>query len=88
MTRLSALAGIRRVRYVSISGFNALTAPQDVPVGLEVVGTFGGGIPAFGARDLFTSSSTYAGLAGRTWRLAAQVMPKRGASRRRVGGMT
>jgi hypothetical protein len=69
-TRVLAIGGLRHVRYESVRGFDALTASQDVPVGAELVTLAGPGVGA--NRDLFVSSTFYAGAARPSWRLALQ----------------
>lgn len=63
-TRVGVLGGLRRVRFRTVRGFDALTAQQDLPNGM-----FGGlqvakGLPSLGESDLFLSGVAYAGGGG------------------------
>ncbi|MGQ0649502.1 MAG: hypothetical protein ACT4P7_18260 [Gemmatimonadaceae bacterium] len=56
--RLNALLGFRRVRFLRVSGFDALAGSQDLRTGIQVGSTLGGSLPTSrgSARD-----ETYAG---------------------------
>ena len=63
VTRTGVIAGVRRVRFISVKGFDALFATQDVASGF-MFGVFGAkGLPSFGERDNFVSTAGYAGFA-------------------------
>ncbi|MEO7455920.1 MAG: hypothetical protein ABIY52_06640 [Gemmatimonadaceae bacterium] len=61
--RIGAIAGIRRVSFKTVRGFDALVATQDVASGI-MLGVFGAkGLEQFGESDAFVSSALYAGVA-------------------------
>ena len=62
-TRINALWGIRNVRYLTVQGFDALTALQDVRTGFQLGALLGRSLPALGASDddIFVSGDLYAG---------------------------
>ena len=61
--RIGAIAGIRRVSFQTVSGFDGLIASQDVAHGI-MLGVFGAkGLGQFGESDAFVSSALYAGAA-------------------------
>ncbi|MGH9421939.1 MAG: hypothetical protein ACRD3J_18325, partial [Thermoanaerobaculia bacterium] len=62
-TRLNLLAGIRDVRYLSVTGFEALDGRQDVRKGVEISTLLGRGYEALGStvNDMFASADLYAG---------------------------
>jgi hypothetical protein len=67
-TRAGVILGLRRVRFIPVSGFDALTGPQDVPAGLSGALFVARGIPSSGESDVFLSGATYAGVArSRMW---------------------
>ena len=70
VTRAGAIVGLRQVRYVEVHGFDALTAAQDVPVGLSGALFVARGFPGMGEGDVFLSGATYAGLARRRFLFA------------------
>jgi hypothetical protein len=65
IARLNALWGVRDINFVRVRGFDALTATQDIPVGVQLGTQFGRSIPALGARDndFFLSGDLYLGVA-------------------------
>lgn len=69
-TRLGGILGVRRVRFVAVSGFDALTGPQDVASGLSGALFVARGFPVMGESDVFLSGATYAGVARPTFLLA------------------
>ncbi len=80
-TRLGVLGGIRRVRYHTVRGFDALTAQQDVANGYGL-GLFAAkSLPSLGESDMFLSGIAYAGAGGAHVHLAslAEVEGRRGA---------
>lgn len=63
-TRLNGLAGVRRLAFVRVEGFDALTATQDMPIGYQAGLVVGRGLeaPAEGlSRELFVTADLYAG---------------------------
>src|SRR5439155_1921015 len=71
-TRVGGIAGARRVSYVEVSGFDALTGSQDAPSGLSGALYLARGFATtFDAQsDIFLSGATYAGYARRTFLVA------------------
>ena len=65
IARLNALWGIRKIEFVRVRGFDALTATQDIPVGFQLGTQVGRSMPALGARDndVFLSGDLYGGVA-------------------------
>ena len=63
VTRAGGIVGLRRVRYVRVTGFDALTAAQDVASGLSGALFVARGFPGMGEGDVFLSGATYAGIA-------------------------
>ncbi len=63
-TRLNMLWGVRNVRFLGATGFDALTGRQDVRRGFQVGTVFGRGLAAFGSRDddLFVGADAYVGM--------------------------
>jgi len=61
--RLSAVVGVRALSFMSVRGFDALTAVQDLATGLQLGAVVGRGIPRLGASDdaLFFAADLYAG---------------------------
>ena len=56
------LRGCGGVRYVQVTGFDALTGPQDVPQGVSGALFVARGLPQLGEEDFFLSGATYAGI--------------------------
>jgi hypothetical protein len=70
-TRVGAIIGLRSVRYVEVSGFDALTGTQDAPSGLSGAVYLARGFATPGGQsDIFLSGSTYAGFARRIFLVA------------------
>jgi hypothetical protein len=70
-TRVGGILGLRSVRYVEVSGFDALTGTQDAPSGLSgAVYLARGFANPGGESDVFLSGSTYAGFARRIFLVA------------------
>ena len=66
-TRANAFVGVRSLAFVRVTGFDALSATQDVPVGYQAGLVVGRGIgrPAPGSgRELFSAADVYAGWGG------------------------
>jgi len=64
-TRVAAIGGLRALRFVTVRGFDALTAEQDMGVGVQLNLLAGSSVltPAH-ARDLFFAGDFYAGRGG------------------------
>lgn len=64
-TRLAAIGGLRALRFITVSGFDALTAEQDMGVGVQVNLLAGSSIltPAHEG-DVFLAGDLYAGVGG------------------------
>jgi hypothetical protein len=62
--RVGALAGIRRVRFRPVRGFDGLTAQQDVANGAFAGLYVAKGLPSFGESDFFLSGVAYGGGGG------------------------
>jgi hypothetical protein len=69
-TRIGAILGVRRVDFVTVSGFDALTGSQDVARGVMAALFVARGVPRAGESDAFLSGATYAGIANRRMLLA------------------
>jgi hypothetical protein len=61
--RLGLIAGIRRVNYQTVYGFDALVGGQDVARGGMLAAYVGAGVPALGEADMLVSSAFYVGAA-------------------------
>jgi len=62
VTRVAAIAGIRSVRFLTVRGFDALTAAQDVGVGLQLDALAGPSVRSNRAtNDVFLASGLYWG---------------------------
>jgi hypothetical protein len=75
IARLNALWGIRDIGFVRVRGFDALTATQDIPVGVQLGTQVGRSVPALGARDndVFMSGDLYVGMARENTALRMQL---------------
>jgi hypothetical protein len=62
VARAGVILGVRRFRYEQVSGFDALTGPQDVPSGVSGALFVARGLPQLGESDFFLSGATYAGI--------------------------
>jgi hypothetical protein len=62
--RLNALWGVRNVRFMTVTGFDALRAQQDVRTGFQLGTILGRSIPALGTTedDIFLASDLYLGM--------------------------
>lgn len=67
-TRVNALVGFRRIRYLSATGFETLDGAQDVRTGIQIGGLVGRGIQIFNSddRDYFMSADVFAGAGTQT----------------------
>lgn len=68
VTRVNALAGLRRVKYERVTGFETLDGAQDIRRGFELSTVLGRGMGLFGgtSQDLFGSADLYIGVGGRS----------------------
>jgi hypothetical protein len=66
--RLNAVAGVRALSFVPVRGFDALSAVQDVAVGVQFGTLIGRTVPRFGGNDddVFVSADLYAGAGSAT----------------------
>jgi hypothetical protein len=73
--RVNSLWGIRNVRFLGATGFDALTGRQDVRRGFQIGSVVGRGLGALGSRDddVFTSVDAYVGMGTARGFLAAEV---------------
>ena len=85
VTRAGVILGLRRVRFVQVSGFDALTGTQDVASGLSGALFAAHGFPGMGEGDFFLSGATYAGFA-RRWLLLANLAEVEGRRDRVTSG--
>jgi hypothetical protein len=60
-TRVGGLIGVRRVRYTTVAGYDALFAQQDVATGFQTGTLAAPGSEMAAHRDLLLANSTYAG---------------------------
>src|SRR5206468_12437443 len=67
-TRINALWGLRSVRYLRVSGFDALEGAEDLRTGTEISTLVGKGIKALGGADddMFVSGDVYLGFGSRS----------------------
>lgn len=82
-TRLAAIGGLRALRFVTVRGFDALTAEQDMGVGVQLNLLAGSSVltPAH-AGDVFLAGDLYAGLGGpRSFVVARALAEARGVNR-------
>jgi hypothetical protein len=65
IARLNGLFGFRDIDFVRVRGFDALTATQDIPVGVQLGTQVGRSVAALGGRDhdVFVSGDLYVGMA-------------------------
>ena len=66
VTRVNALAGIRSVRYIRLTGMQSLDGVEDIRKGAEVSSLVGRGMSLLGGteRDVFASGDLYVGVGG------------------------
>jgi hypothetical protein len=72
-TRVGVIAGVRKVSFARVRGFDALTAAQDVASGVMTGIYAAKGIKAAGENDSFLSGALYAGKASENVLLASQM---------------
>ncbi len=84
VARVNLLAGVRDISFVRRIGLDALTAVEDVPVGIQIGGLIGRTVRAIGSRDAdtFASADLYAGAMSGIGIIRMQV---RGEARRLLG---
>jgi hypothetical protein len=71
VTRAGVIAGLRRVRFTTVTGFDALFAPQDVPSGITIGALAAKSLPSLGEHDEFLSTAAYAGAANQAAMIGA-----------------
>lgn len=73
--RVNAVAGVRAMTFVTVRGFDALTAAQDVASGVQLGVLLGRGVPRFGAsdNDIFLAGDLYAGIGSERSLLAVRM---------------
>ncbi len=72
-TRVNLLLGVRKLRFLRVTGFDALNGPQDLRIGAQLGATVGRSLPGSkGAakEELFAGFSAYLGF-GNQWSFAA-----------------
>lgn len=75
IARINVLWGVRDIGFAAVSGFDALTGTQDLPVGFQLGTQFGRSLSVLGSRDddIFMSGDLYVGQVGRNNALRVQV---------------
>lgn len=73
--RANVLWGVRNIRFVRVTGFDALAATQDVRIGFQLGTLAGRSLAVLGSNndDIFLSADLYGGLGNATTLLAVQV---------------
>jgi hypothetical protein len=62
-TRLAVIGGIRKLRYLTVNGFDAVTAEQDMGIGIQFDALVGPSVQSSrGASDMFVAADLYAGI--------------------------
>jgi hypothetical protein len=84
VTRLNALVGMRQLRFVRVSGFDALTGVQDLRVGIQTGMLIGRSVQWLGARDrdMFILGDVYAGYGNKSQFLGFQTLTEARRDRR------
>jgi hypothetical protein len=74
-TRINALWGVRNVRFVRVSGFDALEGIQDLRTGVQVATLLGKGVQILGGKeaDWLASTNLYAGAASQSAYTAIEI---------------
>jgi hypothetical protein len=74
VARVNALWGVRNVRFLRVTGFDALRGPQDVRIGFQFGTLFGRSLPVMGSDDddIFVASDIYVANGSRRSFLALQ----------------
>ena len=72
---MNALWGVRDIGFARVTGFDALTATQDLPVGFQLGTMFGRSLSVLGSRDddIFMAGDLYIGAVGHNNALRVQV---------------
>ena len=67
MARANVLWGVRDLTFKRRTGYDALTATQDIPAGFQLGTMFGRGLSVLGSRDddIFMAADLYLGIVGR-----------------------
>ncbi|MEP7381907.1 MAG: hypothetical protein ABI910_09490 [Gemmatimonadota bacterium] len=74
-TRINTLLGLRRVRFVRVNGFDALSGPQDLRIGTQLSLTLGHSLPAsrgIARNEKYIGANVFLGVGGRTSYAAIQ----------------
>ncbi len=75
VARVTAIAGVRRLRYLTVTGFDALRARQDMGIGVQVGLLAGPSVWSLrGARDVLLASDVYAGAGNSASFVAVRVL--------------
>jgi hypothetical protein len=62
-TRIAVIGGVRTLRFITVNGFDAVTAEQDMGVGMQFDALVGPSLQASGgASDVFVAADLYAGI--------------------------
>jgi hypothetical protein len=74
VARVNALWGVRNIRFLRVTGFDALRGPQDVRIGFQFGTLFGRSLPVIGSDDddVFVASDIYIANGSRRSFLALQ----------------
>ncbi|MDA1080764.1 MAG: hypothetical protein O2973_03650 [Gemmatimonadetes bacterium] len=89
VTRLAAIGGVRALRFTTVAGFDALTAEQDMGIGVQVDALVGPSIYASGhSDDILVATDLYAGMGNATSFFTARALmeARSGRSRREWDG--
>jgi hypothetical protein len=82
IARANFLWGVRDIAFRRMTGFDALTGTQDIPIGFQLGTMFGRSLAILGSRDddIFLASDLYVGAAGKrsTFRFQTQAEGRRG----------
>lgn len=89
VARVAAITGMRHLRFLTVSGFDALRAEQDIGIGVQLGLLAGPSVWASrGAGDVFASGDLYAGVGDERSFFAARLLAEARANRqsRRLDG--
>ena len=75
IARANVLWGVRDIGFARVTGFDALTATQDLPIGFQLGTMFGRSLSVLGSRDddIFMAGDLYIGAVGRNNALRFQL---------------
>lgn len=74
-TRINTLLGLRRIRFVRVNGFDALSGPQDLRIGTQLSLTLGHSLPAsrgVARNEKYIGANAFLGVGNRTSYAAIQ----------------